>query len=966
MLGNDSIIFLLKLVNFKHILVSLLFLLPLFSSQGTQRKLYNNPYISLVLIGEGDGKSTISYSSFIRPSKIYLTETNEELTFGEEKNCPININTGLEENNITMEFTKNDIDLSGLFQYLNNIKKVDLTHFTNKVNDTSYMFYQCSNLEEVIMGSLNTLNVRNMAGMFQNTKITSLDFSRIKTKNVYDMNNMFNLCTNLKYLNFKNCNFKSLFNTNQMFGGLQNSLIFIDIYSLKDKDNFDKIFFNLITNKLIYCINEEEAPNFSATLKSKGFILNCSYLSSEEAIYDEDTEESLTGEYLQESSYIEEIKVIKEIKEITYTIPKTYITNTINCSSEEIFNRKCQDLNTNTTLTVEDKDNIITNLMNDIINGNLNSLLDDIVEGDKDDLILAQDDISFQVTTTENQNINEYNNISTIHLGNCETILKNIYGIPFNVSLIILKVDYFMEEFKFPVIGYEVFDPINKTKLNLSYCDNETVNYNIPIDIKEEDLEKYNASSDYYNDECSVYTTDDGTDIIILDRKKEFNDNNYYLCENDCNYTDYNSTSKKSVCMCEVKSKIYSISEIINNKDSLSQSFNVNDSSISSSNLGLMKCIDTLFSKYGLLKNLENYILIIMIFLYAGSAILYYRIGSSLLESDIAEILDNKFENEKKNKEIEKKNRKSIKSQKKKEENDVSNPKKKKRKSSLHTKKLNKGNKLRKSITINKKDLDINVGYDKSLSIFKLKNNSNNNLPHGINDSIIAPNLNDYELNTLPYNEALLYDKRDILGIYFSILRRNHPLLFSFIPNGDYNTMVIKLDIFILKFGICSAINALFFTESTIHKIYADRGAYKLGFYLPKILLSFLFTHVIIIILKYIFLSEGNILNVKKKPTYDEANEEADKAKRCLIIKYILFYIIGTAFLVLFWFYLSSFCAVYQNTQIFLIINTFISLGISFLYPCIINFLPSILRKVSLNNTNIECMYKTSKVLQII
>ena len=167
-----------------------------------------------------------------------------------------------------------------------------------------------------------------------------------------------------------------------------------------------------------------------------------------------------------------------------------YITNTINCSSEEIFNRKCQDLNTNTTLTVEDKDNIITNLMNDIINGNLNSLLDDIVEGDKDDLILAQDDISFQVTTTENQNINEYNNISTIHLGNCETILKNIYGIPFNVSLIILKVDYFMEEFKFPVIGYEVFDPINKTKLNLSYCDNETVNYNIPIDIKEEDLEK--------------------------------------------------------------------------------------------------------------------------------------------------------------------------------------------------------------------------------------------------------------------------------------------------------------------------------------------------------------------------------------------------------------------------------------------------------------------------------------------
>ena len=67
--------------------------------------------------------------------------------------------------------------------------------------------------------------------------------------------------------------------------------------------------------------------------------------------------------------------------------------------------------------------------------------------------------------------------------------------------------------------------------------------------------------------------------------------------------------------------------------------------------------------------------------------------------------------------------------------------------------------------------------------------------------------------------------------------------------------MIIKLDIFVLKFGICSAINALFFTEATIHKIYKDKGSYKLGFYLPKIILSFLFTHIIIIIIKYIFLS---------------------------------------------------------------------------------------------------------------
>ena len=74
----------------------------------------------------------------------------------------------------------------------------------------------------------------------------------------------------------------------------------------------------------------------------------------------------------------------------------------------------------------------------------------------------------------------------------------------------------------------------------------------------------------------------------------------------------------------------------------------------------------------------------------------------------------------------------------------------------------------------------------------------------------------------------------------------------------------------------------------------------------------------------------------------------------------------GSGFLVLFWFYLSSFCAVYQNTQIFLIINTFISLGIAFLYPIVIDIIPSMLRKIALNNNKSECLYEISKAIQII
>ena len=227
-------------------------------------------------------------------------------------------------------------------------------------------------------------------------------------------------------------------------------------------------------------------------------------------------------------------------------------------------------------------------------------------------------------------------------------------------------------------------------------------------------------------------------------------------------------------------------------------------------------------------------------------------------------------------------------------------------------------------------------------------------------------NLTDYELNSLSYNEALVFDKRDLMKYYFSLIKTKHPIIFSFVPIRDYNSKTIKIDLFILNFAICSAINALFFNETTIHKIYVDQGLYDLGFFLPKIIISFLITHIFSIGLKYLFLSQKAVVEIKKKPTYEAACDEADQAKRCLMIKYIIFFILGNAFLLIFWFYLSSFCAVYQNTQIFLIINTFISMMISFLYPMIINFFPAFLRNYSLKSGHNICMYKASQIIQLI
>ena len=135
---------------------------------------------------------------------------------------------------------------------------------------------------------------------------------------------------------------------------------------------------------------------------------------------------------------------------------------------------------------------------------------------------------------------------------------------------------------------------------------------------------------------------------------------------------------------------------------------------------------------------------------------------------------------------------------------------------------------------------------------------------------------------------------------------------------------------------------------------------------MPQTILAFLIGHIIVIILKYIFLSERNIMEIKKQETKDNAADMVDKVKRCLIIKYIIFYVAGSLFLILFWYYLSSFGAVYQNSQVFLIINTFLSSFISIIYPFFINVFPAVIRVFSLGNKNREIFYKISKIIQII
>ena len=175
---------------------------------------------------------------------------------------------------------------------------------------------------------------------------------------------------------------------------------------------------------------------------------------------------------------------------------------------------------------------------------------------------------------------------------------------------------------------------------------------------------------------------------------------------------------------------------------------------------------------------------------------------------------------------------------------------------------------------------------------------------------------NDYELNVMPYELALKSDKRTYSQYYISLIKKKHPILFSFYLIKDYNSNIIKVDLLCLSFSIYYFINALFFNESTIHQIYQDGGTYNIIYLIPFTLYSFIISHILFVLIKYLSLSERDIYNIK----VNKSSNNSEKIKRKIIIRYIAFYILSLMFLIFLWFYLSSFGAVYQNAQVLLFI----------------------------------------------
>ena len=469
----------------------------------------------------------------------------------------------------------------GVFQNCSSLASLDLSSFeTSKAIFMNSMFYMCNSLTSLNLSSFITLNSYTLDRMFFGcNKLKFLDLSNFDTTNILYMTNLFGNCSELVSIDISNFNTENVELMEDMFSNCSN-LQYINMSNYKGKNNMNMSnIFEGVPENISYCFNSEnEIPEIIDQLKSKKCSINdCSddWQKKEKKSIEEKNmcvyDCSLDDEYKKEFRN----QCYRDCPNGTYLSPENnkciiicgedlpFEQNeecVLNCNAQDFFNNICKINNQN----INAKENMINTILNEIVNGYADLLLSKVLNEDKKDYFVKNNNTEiFQMTSSHNQKNNEYNNASTIDIGECENILKEKYQISSDETLILFKADFYIEDFLVPITEYEIFSPLTKEKLDLNYCNETKMKISTPINIDEENIYKYDPNSEYYKDKCYPNPSECGNDGTLLERKNEFNNKYFSLCGSNCLFIEYNKTTKRAFCECSFKSEFMKLSEII-------------------------------------------------------------------------------------------------------------------------------------------------------------------------------------------------------------------------------------------------------------------------------------------------------------------------------------------------------------------------------------------------------------------
>ena len=174
-----------------------------------------------------------------------------------------------------------------------------------------------------------------------------------------------------------------------------------------------------------------------------------------------------------------------------------------------------------------------------------------------------------------------------------------------------LKTDLKSEDLSSTYVQYEVFNPKTLQFISLDICEGIPISISIPVNLEdntqllysslsESGYNLFNLNDSFYNDICTTFTTENGTDLTLADRKNLIYNNNanISMCQDGCIFEYYNLTTKKAKCDCSVQKEttITDTKKINFDKKNIADSFY---STLKNSNFLVLKCYKLVFSAKG-------------------------------------------------------------------------------------------------------------------------------------------------------------------------------------------------------------------------------------------------------------------------------------------------------------------------------------------------------------------------------
>ena len=519
----------------------------------------------------------------------------------------------------------------------------------------------------------------------------------------------------------------------------------------------------------------------------------------------------------------------------------------------------------------------------------------------------------------------------------------------------------------------------------------------------------FDINSPFYQDICTPYTSSNGTDVPLIDRANYYFNNEETVCQSNCKFSNYLVETQYLKCDCNVMNSDINTQEITKfNAKTIYQSFY---SVLKYSNYKVLKCYKLALSFNSFTINIGSILSIIFLFIFFIFFIIYILKGKNQLKENISIAFEKKIQISKDNNlfenKINSKVNNNVKSKdKNKKLNNIKNFKKSNNNIKLKNKKNDnliyskirnktkfqniavksppkKNNKIYKMDKLKTKKIINNVKIkfrNNNILLYKSKKEkkyfsseiekieeskiiNKNSLQINYTDNKKKELLDYYELNNLEYLEAKQLDKRNYSQIYWSLLKREHPFIFTFITKDDYNITMIKYSRFIFLLCTDMAMNVFFFSDETMHKMFLDYGKYNFIQQIPQIIYSTIISKVIEIILCFLSMTDRYYYIIK-----DNKNVTPNyflKILKCVKIKIVFFFIFTILVFGFYWYLITCFCAVYQNTQVVFIKDSLFSFLLGNAIPFVIYLFPSLFRLISLtsNTSCSKCMYQLSNLI---